>query len=373
MPELCRPFLVSIAAFLATAVSAYAQDLGSLQWAKNVWKAADEAFLPPNTYIEWDYEPLLRADLDEFRRLEREVEGKPHHPNRKKYKQLKVLLIDGERLSERHRLWYSDTDTWRLAADRASDSEIAFSDYAMSKGNADWTLSPNSVRIERSGSDTPGFDLRGRLSGLRSMWSIWSVGVPRGTGFDLTPIATETSGQSWTCRLEGPKGDRAFEVIGQFSPDGKELKILEYRVARTPEGPANQIAMRFSLHSDDTSPFGIKQAKSVELYNREGPIAKYTFIGTRQLADGETDPLVAVPMPDGSDPIRGMSTYTGVIDHTGTIPARSTAPGPTEHNDKQEHRKDSFTFPLVAIGGACGIVLMFALLKMNNATQRTKK
>lgn len=297
-------------AFLTCGVQSFAQDLGSLEWFKSEWRAAESVSLPRETFLHYSLVLPVEGDASDLAALAKRIEGRPDHPDRRHYEALRRQLEHGPR-TVTYRLWYKDARRWRLAADYSEGEVIPYVDVAINGDNA-WQMTPRALRLIDPDRPPESLDPSARLTAAPNHYRAWITWRFGPGPLDLQPVASRLVGNRWEATVRSSDGSREFRYLGTVQ-DGRihPDRIVMVRADDRP-GLANAETRftdwEYSAFADRWIPASIT---SVSAEHHQEQILHEL----RPLRPGEWEPVVATPTLDGEDPLRGPTTFVSVFDH----------------------------------------------------------
>jgi hypothetical protein len=248
---------------------------------------------------------------DELARLRREVEGKPDHPARV---QLSIydrrLQLDGKDGDQRMVWRYKGM--WRYNGQPLSDPE-AYSDLVWGDGVA-WGLSQNTLLLaDPATAARHPYGLPGVSSNMTfELMALTGAGIGLAHFNSIRLIPVVSDGVRWTAQGGTPDGRLRVKANGTWSEE-------------TGWGTVD------SVHTSDLwvkatewmycEPLGMGIAGRVDICDSDGKIdRRITLNSAVPFTPREFLAISRPPKIDGSDPIRGKTTFREVVDVRGSTP-----------------------------------------------------
>jgi len=299
---------------LLFAAVALGQEIGSLEWFRAEWKAAERLGVPEGHYIEYSILTRVPGDEAELERLAGIIEGKPDHPLRRTHDELKTQIEIGPKTT-RYRLWYGGPSRWRLSMTHPLHLPAGY-EYAeiAYNGPRTWWMTPKELRLLDARRPPEGRNPAGLISALPHYINDWlAMGFSSGP-LGITPASSVVRDGVWEATTTSATGQRVWRYSGRVDGDRIYTDVLELIVC---EDDPKWLGHR-KAWSDwfDANAIGRWAAARVDSIDADGLAYMTTVLHEiRPLKPGELDPLLARPTPNGSDPVRGPVTYTSIVDY----------------------------------------------------------
>lgn len=356
-------------ALLALTPGALAQELGSLEWFQSQWRAAEDLTIPDNSYFEYSIELRVAGDAEDLARLAGIVEGKPDHPLRAHYQELKRQIEHGPKV-ERYRLWYGDANHWRLSADFDFDVPAAYLylDTAVRDEDNAWQLSARTLRMLDPRHPPEGRDPALLIRVLPLYYVQWmAMGFGAGP-LGIEPIDSSVSDGQWIAHTRSRSGDRLYQLTGVMDAQQGIIRLREREVLESRDEPKWIGGRRLYTDWAYLESIGRWAARRVEWVDSDGLAYQSVVLHeVRSLRPGELDALLAPPAPDGTDPIRGQSTFASIVDQrpgqgrSQDSPAGASPPTPTPPTASPGSRTSTPAW-LVPAGWTLAAIIAVALM-----------
>lgn len=307
---------------------ASAQELGSLEWFKAEWVAAAKVEIPQNVYIEYEILSPVPGDETELERLRGIVDGKPDHPLRQHYEDLKWQIENGPQ-RVRYRLWYGDSKHWRMSRDLHQHAPLQFIDLAVRGGEA-WQLTDRDLSLVDADDPPTDRDPANALRALPIYLQHWLYpGMAPGTPLGLKPESSVLSGEDWSGTIRSSSGDRVIELHGRLI--GDSIRMGTSTVVQALDEPRwTGAASRFS---DWTYNALLDRwiARCRTSFDHAGVPGQVEIVNEiRALRDGELAGLLITPTATGEDPVRGSTTFRAINDFRKGVRTELGEAGPTQ-------------------------------------------
>ena len=296
------------------AAAAHGQESGSLEWFRAEWKAAEKVGPPEGYYIDYSIMTRVPGDEAELARLAAIIEGKPDHPLRRTHDELKAQIEIGPKTT-RYRLWYGGPSRWRLSMTYPLHlpagyecAEIAYD------GPRSWWMTPKELRLLDARRPPENRDPAALISALPHYVSDWlAMGFSSGP-LGITPVSSVVRDGVWEATTTSATGQRVWRYRGRVEGDRIVADNRELIVA---EDDPTVVGYRSTwsewLYIDAV---GRWAAARVDRFDADGVAYMTTVLHEiRPLTPGELNPLLPLPTPDGTDPIRGPVTFTSIVDY----------------------------------------------------------
>ncbi|MCL4740712.1 MAG: hypothetical protein KJZ54_00755 [Phycisphaerales bacterium] len=309
----CRAAALVVLPLLFAAV-AFGQELGSLEWFRAEWKAAERLGVPEGHYIEYSILTRVPGDEAELERLAGIIEGKPDHPLRRTHDELKTQIEIGPKTT-RYRLWYGGPSRWRLSMTHPLHLPAGY-EYAeiAYNGPRTWWMTPKELRLLDARRPPEGRNPAGLISALPHYINDWlAMGFSSGP-LGITPVSSVVRDGVWEATTTSATGQRVWRYRGRIEggrivADNRELIVAE----DDPTVVGYRSTWSDPLYIDAV---GRWAAARVDRYDADGVAYMTTVLHEiRPLTSGELDGLLARPTPDGADPVRGPVTFTSIVDY----------------------------------------------------------
>lgn len=291
---------------------ASAQEVGSLEWFKAEWAAAAKVEIPKNIYIEYVIISPVPGDETELERLRGIVEGKPDHPLKQQYEDLKWQFNNGPQ-QVRYRLWYGDSKHWRMSRDLHQRTPLQFIDLAVRGGEA-WQLTDRDLSLVDAADPPVDRNPANAIRVLPIYLQRWMFpGMAPGTPLGLKPESSEVLGETWKGTIRSATGDRVIELRGRVV-DGSVRVDTSTMVQALDEPRWTGSTSRFSDWSYN-SLLGRSIARSCTSFDHAGVPWQAEIVNEiRALREGELAGLLTTPTAAGEDSIRGTTTFVAIND-----------------------------------------------------------
>lgn len=299
--------VLALATLAATCVGQ--DDAAAFRVFEATWNEAQGFELPPGYVYEWHLLQYPRLDDGALASLNAQAAGKPDHPAHR------VILEEERRRTSgadraRRRLYFLDKRNWRY--NETNDAESIYVDQVVTN-DLIWVLTPGVLTVLSPSSPAP--PSRDYAKSIASCAS--EIGrfrwqdLHRGRGVALRPLrASESRGA-----VMGVTGATGFEFeyrgrfdTGTFVPDSRRV------IASAAVPSAVGETTLYSEFSPEPS-FDAPVAHRVVDVDPAGR-AKMAYVlrEVRTLSSDEFRELSRMPGPSDSDPVRGPSQYTSVVD-----------------------------------------------------------
>lgn len=286
-----------------------------LEWFEAQWSDGIRQDLPVDTLIVWEDEMHAGAGEEQLAQLELLVTGKPDHPSRGEYDQLKRRLEQGPDRRE-YRLWHGERDRFRLCCSFFGDPLLSYNDTVVS-GDVVWMMNDRQLFLS-SRSDLPDMQnpyahyevLEINLHGYRAN------GLRHGPR-NLTPTSFEVDGNRWNAAVVSEDGLYEYAYEGWLASDdeGVVRAVLGRSVVTTsPDDRWTGAETRYAATESPPPPDGLF-INTMTRVNTDGFVYQSnTLVSMEPITRGEMREYLATPSANAEDPIRGGVTFTTVND-----------------------------------------------------------
>lgn len=307
------------------------------------------------------FEEYYPAD-DELEAMRKSIEGKPDHPLRRRLQYYEYLRNAGPQVPSRRTVWKRG-DEWRYNIDPCIEHPESYSDYVWAK-SAVWQLSRKRLAIaepeERSSRSM-------EVASLRSSVDLYAVmllrsGMVVDPGMKLT-VTLKPDGE-WIAIARHPEDGTEVTAAGRWDPD-RGLGLIErstYRRRTSTPQPADDVTNIVKRWSDYTGA-GLALAAEVQtISNRDQrPFRRYVLEEVREFTPTEFEELIRLPKPGDTDAVRGVVTYTTVVDDRPGTPSQSWADSGGLKLDARNPTVSSSEVPLRVVGWLVIAAIVVAL------------
>lgn len=310
--RICAFACVLLSVFVAAA--AHGQELGSLEWFRAEWKAAEKVGLPEGHYIDYSILTRIPGDEAELARLAEIIEGKPDHPLRRTHDELKSQIEIGPKTT-RYRLWYGGPNRWRLSMTHPLHLPAGY-EYAeiAYDGPRTWWMTPKELRLLDARRPPEGHDPAGLISALPHYINDWlAMGFSSGP-LGVTPVSSVVRDGVWEATTASASGQRVWQYSGHV--DASRVVIDSMTLIASNDDPKWLGHRKVWSEWLFVDAIGRWAATRVDSIDADGLAYMTTALHEiRPLKPGELDPLMTRPAADSTDPVRGPVTFTSIVDY----------------------------------------------------------
>ncbi len=319
------------------------------EWIEREWKAASTMPVMDGFSIRWRSEELEVPPLEEIEALRREVPRHPEHPRRgdlERYEQ----RLRGVPTRFSYELWSRGDERWRYNIDLPTGGYI---DTVLTPTRP-WRLSTKQLNLidpAKVDSMDPSQMLTGKFREvLPSLGRLLSGGFQAGRISKITPGAVRVEGDRWTmvASRENPPTEKlhlVMEYTGRWDESVRRGFVDEAKILENGYNPRSvgvrEVYSGWKLCS--LSNWWI--AERVDHIQPDGKLFRSAILEeVRAEPQGGFEAVITPPAFDGSDPVRGPSTFESILDwkggtlqsktETGAVgePEPVPLPGPEGHN-----------------------------------------
>ncbi len=310
--RMCAFACVLLSVFVAAAADG--QELGSLEWFRAEWKAAEKVGLPEGYYIDYSILTRVPGDEAELARLAGIIEGKPDHPLRRTHDELKSQIEIGPKTT-RYRVWYGGPNRWRLSMTHPLHLPAGY-EYAeiAYDGPRTWWMTPKELRLLDARRPPEGRDPAGLISALPHYLNDWlAMGFSSGP-LGITPVSSVVRDGVWEATTASASGQRVWRYKGRVEGDRILADVRELIVCEDDPKWLGHRKVWSEWYFVDA--IGQWAATRVDSIDADGLAYMTTALHEiRPLKAGELDALMTRPAADGTDPVRGLVTFTSIVDY----------------------------------------------------------
>jgi hypothetical protein len=280
---------------------------------RSAWQDAADVKVPARAVLR--YHELLYPTLSdgELRQLEERVAGKPDHPDRRTLDAEKRRRAKGpDRID--YQVWFQQSGAWRY--NMTDHAEGFYVDQAVTPQIV-WSLVPKTLTVIDPGtSPPPNKDYAVSEDDFTTMFRrlAWArMPGPPSVNMQLQD-ATIRNGR-WT-GVASAAGWSTRRWTGYYDDEAGRLILEETVLVESPKFPeARGKSERYSGWSF-IELLGQWTARRIEERSADGRVQRVIeFDGAEPLDDDTFAELTAIPPSAGTDPIRGATTFTSIIDY----------------------------------------------------------
>lgn len=304
----------------ATCGNAVSQEVGSREWFEKAREIAARSELPPDgTYFE--FRQIYYADRSEaeYKALVAEVNGNSEHPRWQEVVDLGRRLKNGGDVHQ-VRSWVFDREHWRVSIDTPFNADHTPWKDGAKNGSAAWRLTPQSIQLLTTSNPERGYDVETSLIMVRSTWRYLAAanfgGYP---GWKTQRV--ERDGDEWEAILVNPSETEEQTFHGTFTADGR--LVIHRRVTTRCDDRPQYLGgwAEFAPDEDGLLPVvvpGLVPARSVRRgYPTPGEESSlWEVVACQDVSELQREALLATPQPGSGDPLRSLTSLTGLIDKT---------------------------------------------------------
>jgi len=270
--------------------------------------------------VTWRVELWYVPPPEELERMRKDIAGKPDHPDRQTLECYEQALKK-KPYTTRYRLWSHGTGNWRYNSEWGYGNDLNhYWDKTLTPRNT-WMLLEESLEVfEHDSSFRGGADLPSLESSfgpeLETMFcahlsTLSKAGFTRG----VTTVAGNTWRVVFTKDVRGSKARAEIAFSGRWDDAQGRGFVEEERIVSSPDAASVGRLTRYKEWSKEAS-LDRFVAYRVEQYTPENRLDRVTvFEEAKAEEEGEFDRVTAIPPTDGSDPVRGKTTFTRITDH----------------------------------------------------------
>ncbi|KAA0213365.1 MAG: hypothetical protein DYG94_12590 [Leptolyngbya sp. PLA3] len=299
---------------------ALAQEVGSREWFEKAREIAAKNDLPPDgTYFEFRQTYYADRSEADYRALAGEVSGNNIHPKWQEFVELGRRLSNGGDIHQ-VRVWMFDREHWRVSMDLPFNADHTPWKDGAKNGSSAWRLTPDSISLLATSSPERGYDVETSLIMVRSTWRyLVTANLGGYPGWETDRV--ERIGDEWEAALVNPTGTEEQTFHGAFTDDGR-LRIVRRVTTRCDDRP-QYLGGWAEFTADDGAVLpmivsGLVPAKAVKRgYPTPGQESSlWQLVAYHDVDGSQRDTLLATPKPGSDDPLRSLTSVTGLIDKT---------------------------------------------------------
>jgi hypothetical protein len=231
----CLAVVLLIPACVAHAQTGQDKGVGDLAWFEREWKKAQDWPIPSYTKVTYDIEGFVEPQPDEVARLAKLIEGKPEHPERRRYKQLLQELEWGGSVTSTYTLWYANGQ-WRWNRDTPDFRDFPFDDVVLTDTTS-WSLERDNLCIVDPRRAPEEMEIVRYEPGIRThlseiIWGGFGGGAKTEVGFQPSEATLHPDGR-WIGRVTSRNGMRIEEYRGHYDPTLCRIIVDETEIIRS--------------------------------------------------------------------------------------------------------------------------------------------
>jgi hypothetical protein len=283
-------------------------------WAESIARARNPD-ISNGMAIEWSHTNIYPIPEGGLAAMRERLKNKPDHPDRSMLDMLERQAAKGP-VEMQLRTWrLSDGTGARLSFDTSQTGSMIDAAF---RADGSWTLVPQTLSLRTANPARPNHNVRLIFSSYESLLEHLTSGglsqIARSDG-GVVPIPVLDQRGYWTARRHAQVGGQDLDVMVEGSFDSTTGTGRVDRMVQRSPGDTNGKTESVTTYEDwRTTPIGSVPHSMTLTMSPGGSVVMIRIKSIQRTDDGFVRTLIADPLPDKPDPIRGPLTFGLVSD-----------------------------------------------------------